>query len=270
MPDINNNGNWLSKDEFAKLLKNSLEGLTKMITDHDDPSKTFKHDTYEPQFLSLYNENKYLLDEINEVYNSVDNKEELIKYVADTLADNVYSECSLTDKKSAREKLMLNYNLTLAVYVIPFIMEYKSDFSNELSDEIIASWNDRFPKANIGKSNFEAINSGFRNKLCYITTAVCQTLGKPDDCYELNLLRNYRDVYLMDEADGPEIIDEYYDIAPTIVKRINKSDNSSMVYKKVWEEYLNPCIKLIEADKKDECKDLYYQMVRDLEKQYCH
>ncbi len=74
----------------------------------------------------------------------------------------------------------------------------------------------------------------------------------------------------MNEPDGEDKIAEYYDIAPTIVKRINKLNNSDEVYKHVWEEYLNPCIHLIEEDKNHDCKDLYYQMVRDLEEKYCH
>ena len=71
---------------------------------------------------------------------------------------------------------------------------------------------------------------------CYITTAVCKSLNKPDDCYELNLLREYRDQYLMGTKDG-EICKEYYNIAPTIVKRIDRSPDASEIYADIWEKY---------------------------------
>lgn len=256
--------------DFSDILKNSLRGFPKLITDREDPSKTFKKDTYEYEFKSLYNSNKFLLDEVNSAYTSSEEKEELLKVIADAIVNAVYVKYDALEKKGAREQLLLDYNLTLTVYVIPFILEYRASFSDKLADEILLAWNNRFPKANVGKANFDKINEGFRNKLCYITTAVCTTLGKGDDCYELNLLRNYRDVFLMSEPDGEEKISEYYNIAPTIVKRINKSENSAEVYQLVWEEYLNPCIHLIEENRNYDCKDLYYQMVRDLEEKYCH
>ena len=71
----------------------------------------------------------------------------------------------------------------------------------------------------------------------------------------MNLLRNYRDEYLLNEtSDGENIVKGYYDIAPTIVKHINKKDEKSVIYKEVWNSYLSPCVNLIEAGKKNECK----------------
>ena len=61
---------------------------------------------------------------------------------------------------------------------------------------------------------------------------------------------------------------EYYDIAPTIVKRINKRTDRREVYESIWEQYLSPCIKLIEEDKNTECQEIYSQMVRELQKEY--
>ena len=38
-----------------------------------------------------------------------------------------------------------------------------------------------------------------KGSICFITTAVCAYLGKPDDCDELNKLRNFRDTWLTRE-----------------------------------------------------------------------
>ena len=92
----------------------------------------------------------------------------------------------------------------------------------------------------------------------------------PDDCYELTTLRAYRDGYLSGTEEGRRIVEEYYNIAPTIVKRIDRQENADEIYRGIWDEYLRPCIRLIEKDEKEECKELYITMVRSLEKEYLY
>ena len=48
-----------------------------------------------------------------------------------------------------------------------------------------------------------------KDGLCFITTAVCKYLGKPDDCFELTALRDFRDNWLAEQAGGAEEIHEY-------------------------------------------------------------
>ena len=163
---------------------------------------------------------------------------------------------------------MMDMNLVMAVYVFPMILKYKGKSSQPLVDEIMAQWKKAFPRSNIQPAEYEYIEKGFHKKFCYITTAVCQTFGKPDDCYELTLLRNYRDHYLAELPEGEEIIKAYYDVAPTIVKHINKQKDSSDIYHGIWTQYLSPCIHLIEDGRNEECKELYKQMVEELQKEY--
>ena len=60
---------------------------------------------------------------------------------------------------------------------------------------------------------------------CYITTAICEEFGKPDDCYELTSFRNFRDTWLKQQPGGQNLIAQYYKTAPTIVELINKQPN---------------------------------------------
>ena len=101
---------------------------------------------------------------------------------------------------------------------------------------------------------------------CYITTAVCTYLGKPDDCYELTQLRKFRDKWLRHQPDGPALIEEYYAKAPGIVEKLEKRENKDEIYQYVNNVYLLPCVKLIEEEKYEECKRLYLDMVEELEK----
>lgn len=58
---------------------------------------------------------------------------------------------------------------------------------------------------------------------CYLTTACVEYAGLPDDCYELQLLRKFRDHVVMRMPNGPAMVLEYYAHAPEIVHAIKKS-----------------------------------------------
>ncbi|MGP1457696.1 MAG: CFI-box-CTERM domain-containing protein [Treponema sp.] len=99
---------------------------------------------------------------------------------------------------------------------------------------------------------------------CFITTAICEYLGKSDDCYELSLLRSYRDSWLQTQPEGMELITEYYDRAPTIVEKLKTSDKYTEYCKLLWNDYLLPCIKLIETNNYQDSLNLYRKMVTDI------
>lgn len=55
---------------------------------------------------------------------------------------------------------------------------------------------------------------------CFITTACCELLGLPDDCFELAVLRRYRDRVLATLPGGAAAIADYYEIASAILARL--------------------------------------------------
>ncbi|GEM_PF-4218961 len=103
---------------------------------------------------------------------------------------------------------------------------------------------------------------------CYITTAVCGLYDKPDDCYELTLLRRFRDNWLMSQEHGSELIDEYYNTAPKIVAKINAHPERTSIFSAIYNNYILPCVRLIEENKNEECKSLYSKMVITLGKKF--
>lgn len=103
---------------------------------------------------------------------------------------------------------------------------------------------------------------------CFITTAVCDSFGKPDDCFELTTFRNFRDTWLVNQPDGKSLIDEYYAIAPRIVDRINRLADAAQIYKNIWQKYLEPCLNFIRRGDNLSCKNKYVVMVRELKKNY--
>lgn len=99
---------------------------------------------------------------------------------------------------------------------------------------------------------------------CYITTAICEEYGKPDDCYELTQFRNFRDNWLLLQPDGKKLIERYYKTAPTIVNCINNQPNRFEIYSYLKENYLLKCLEFIENNENDKCKKLYTDMMEYL------
>ena len=103
---------------------------------------------------------------------------------------------------------------------------------------------------------------------CFITTAVCDSFGKADDCYELTAFRNFRDKWLANQSDGKNLIAQYYEIAPKIVAKINQLPNAAETYKNIWTDYLSRCLKLIETGDNSRCKEIYVRMVNNLKAKF--
>lgn len=104
---------------------------------------------------------------------------------------------------------------------------------------------------------------------CFITTAVCLTLGKPDDCEELVAMRAFRDEWLRDQPDGPELIDEYYKVAPNIVENINKEPNRREIFADIYDKFISPCVEHAKLRDFQKSKDIYVDMVNTLSSRYC-
>ncbi len=109
---------------------------------------------------------------------------------------------------------------------------------------------------------------GHKQNGCFITTATCITLGKDDNCYELNKFREFRDKWLKDQKNGRDLIEEYYSLAPVIVDNINKLEDKDRIYENIWIKYLSLCLEFIEKKQFRDAGKLYIKMVNHLRKAY--
>ena len=103
---------------------------------------------------------------------------------------------------------------------------------------------------------------------CFITTAVCEYLGKPDDCFDLATLRNFRDNRLALQPEGTQEIREYYEITPTIVEKLAASDEKYLLYEKIRLEYIEPCFEGILHGRNENCRERYRAMVAMLKQRF--
>ncbi len=245
----------------------AMQGIEDMLIREDNPMTSFKKRVYPEAFQAYLRRHMQTLNAIEAIYCQEENPEQWAEKLADHLIETAQAELDAIPKKGKRNEKQIDYNMILAVFMFPAFLETRGVSAEPVTDLIVKKWNKAF-RTSVGKANYEKIESGFHKKLCYITTAVCESQGKPDDCYELELLRSYRDGYLLSTEDGQAMVKEYYNIAPTIVNRISRRDDAETVYGEIWDCWLSDCIKLIEAGEKEACREKYMDMVYELKERY--
>jgi hypothetical protein len=104
---------------------------------------------------------------------------------------------------------------------------------------------------------------------CFITTACVEAKGLPDDCYELETLRAFRDGYIRAMPNGEALIAEYYEIAPKIVARIKAQPNAQEILSGLYEEVVKS-VKSIEANNYEQALQNYSAIVLKLREKYLH
>ena len=208
---------------------------------------------------------------LRELVQMCEESEETLEAAVSCVPEYAFAQLEQIRSKRKRDIVSFDYNLNMVAYFMPLVGQIESEKTDEIIKRMTDAWNEKMPGGKIAYSSYENIKGGFRRSVfCYITTAVCKSLGKPDDCYELNTLRSYRDSYLLSTEEGRQMVDEYYNIAPTIVKRIDREKNAGAIYEDIWKTYLSPCIDLIERGENEKCRDLYSSMVRKLEAKYLY
>lgn len=247
-----------------------LDGMNHFYESLPAYSDAFNKRTYEDMFMSEYSKSEEMFKEIIKKAEEIEDAKAFIEEIAVILPERMREELETQPNKRKQERLLMKLNLGMVAYVIPMFHYGRNDILDSIADRIIELWNDHDLEMKIAGTTFENINDGFKPRFCYITTVVCEGLGRADDCYELNLLRNYRDEYLLNTEEGKALVNEYYDVAPTIVKRITREEHADEIYENIWNEYLKPCVSLIEDGKCEECREKYTDMVHSLQRKYLY
>lgn len=100
---------------------------------------------------------------------------------------------------------------------------------------------------------------------CYLTSACMKYFQDKfdDNCYELTLLRWFRDNFV-----SKEDIEHYYEVAPIIVEAINKEEKSDVIYNYIYDNIVDYCIDQIEQGNYDNAYSRYKNSVLILEEQF--
>lgn len=234
----------------------------------------FKKETYAESFRCYLGDNASVWNLLASAWDeSVPDREQVRQQIAEHLTGRAQDMLDGVKGRTKKEALRLDLNLYMVSYVLPAIVAYQrrcgggEEGMKKLTDAICDSWETRFGQ-HIQTADHESIQAGFKQKLCFVTTAVCCGLHKPQDCRELTLMKRYRDEYLSVQAEGESLIREYYDIAPTIVKRIAKGVSPEEKYLYLWDNYISKCAGFIEHNENERCRQLYEAMMTELKEEY--
>ncbi len=239
-------------------------------------NEQFSRETYEASFKGYCEKNhallKKLADACNEDLESGENK--ACQEIGEAFVTTVQKQLEQEPKKKKQDSLQLDFNLYMVSYVLPAILEYYKDYvgpmkqAELLAGAICEKWSTLPKGGHIEAADYATIQGGFKSKLCFVTTAVCTGLQKPQDCEEILLMKKYRDEYLAGEEGGAALIEEYYDVAPTIVKRIARSKEADATYHYLWEHYISKCVSQIKQGQLEEGRDTYVEMMQELKATY--
>lgn len=241
--------------------------LISCVTGYPDYNQKITRDLYAPSFDTY----RAGCAPVFERLNAAACTDEQIAAAADRLLDDLAAAWDGEKSKTARQRRMTDDKIIVAIFLVPMVRAMELPVSEPFCKALQEKWCERYPKDPFYLGTYDAIAGGFRKKflgLCFITTAVCQSRGLPDDCAELTAFRAFRDGYLRTCPDGAALIDEYYNIAPGIVACIDICGDRDARYDAIRADYLDPCYRDLQAGKLEDCKNRYVRMVRALEKEY--
>lgn len=245
-----------------------LEHMIDAIADHPDFFKNFDRKKYEAYFDSFSKD-------IRPVYEAMDRcvaaggRDLLAEFVGRFLDDREAYHQKNKLYKVRKGALLFESKLLIALFLVPAVRFMELSVSEPFAEKLHEEFLKRYPNDGFELSTYEDIASGFRKKkLCFITTAVCEFEGKPDDCSELQAFRTFRDGWLSQTEEGRDLVEEYYRIAPSVVSVIDICDDRAAVYGAIRRDYLQPCYDALGRHDYAACKQTYVRMVRDLQKRY--
>ncbi len=102
---------------------------------------------------------------------------------------------------------------------------------------------------------------------CYITTACVEHAGLADNCSEMMVLRQFRDGYLTQRLGGLSLIREYYQVAPSIVARIQQSKRRADVLEGILSE-VRAVAALIQTGHNESALTRYGEMFTRLKREF--
>lgn len=103
---------------------------------------------------------------------------------------------------------------------------------------------------------------------CYISTACVQHKGLPDDCYELETLRRFRDELCAQDESLRDLFLHYYRKAPLVLAALDSCPDRERRFECLYDGLVLKCVRLLEAGKAQEALGVYRAVCADLEREF--
>ena len=116
-----------------------------------------------------------------------------------------------------------------------------------------------------GGSSYSDDSSG---EGCFITTACVKAKGFSDDCFELSILRKYRDKLVKEDDNINKVVKGYYRTAPQLVEILNKQPNKQDIYEHIYNELVVKSIGFLIDGEYYKAVDQYKKVYEELIEKY--
>ena len=261
--------------EAARAFEEAAGKLAGCIRNFPGYNRKIVRDQFEGAFAEYEAQTRSVFEQLDSAVRAQEaRREALLDAAAERMLNDLeaaWKQDPKWSRKASRNGIRDDDKIILAIFFVPALRRQQLSVSEPLSEQLQKKWVARYPDSPFYLGSYESISGGFRKKLlglCFITTAVCEAEGLPDDCAELTAFRAFRDGYLRACPDGAALIDEYYNIAPGIVSCINVCSDREAKYAAIRDTWLSPCYRDLKAGRLEQCKARYVDMVRSLEKEY--
>lgn len=106
------------------------------------------------------------------------------------------------------------------------------------------------------------------SNMCYITTACVEHEGLPDNCDELQTMRQFRDTEIEKDDAFRQLVLEYYRNAPKIVEKINDQKDKDEILDHLYQDMIRPCVAYYKSGDTEKCRELYTRYYHNLVQLY--
>lgn len=104
---------------------------------------------------------------------------------------------------------------------------------------------------------------------CFLTTAICHIFGYEDDCYGLNVMRDFRDTILIADRKYYPLLAEYEVVGPIISEKMYNDPYRDEVAGYYYENYIyDILVNLTNTRDYEEAVNKYVEMVNDMKRMY--
>jgi len=117
-----------------------------------------------------------------------------------------------------------------------------------------------------GKTKYYNRQEAGMGGCCFSTTCI-ETMGLPDNCLELNVLRDIRDKILMHQPSGRKLIKEYYKLSPEIIQFVYEQDNAKETWELIYQD-IKKAVSLVLSNNIEDAFNHYKKMTLRFKEAY--
>jgi hypothetical protein len=139
-------------------------------------------------------------------------------------------------------KYMGDEEFTAVFHDVPFYASMKADCEAGRYGSAYQTANGMRPTS-VSPPAPQQNSSSSQSGGCFLTTACCELVGLPDDCFELTVLRRFRDKALARMPGGTRDIALYYMLAPAMLQALQRQGRQRALMR-LYFSHILPCVLL--------------------------